>query len=138
MPDHLSVEEVRRVAELAARALAVRDRLVNKLYDLDLGDQPHGRGDRNPTDLDSLRILDSIGSPEYAALKDCIASLPRERREELTAVMMIGRGDYAAECWEDALAAARAVPDGDLDYVAEKAPLRDYLMKGLYELKLAE
>ena len=51
--------------------------------------------------------------------------------------MLIGRGDYAAGQWEEAVAAAQAVPDGsDIDYVAEKAPLRDYLMKGLYELKL--
>jgi hypothetical protein len=136
MLDQLSVEEVKRVADLAARALAVRDRLVNKLYDVDLGDQPRERGDRNPTDLDSLRILDSVGNADYAALKDHIASLSTEQRDELKTVMLIGRGDYAAERWDDAIAAARAVPDGDVEYVAEKAPLHDYLMKGLYELKL--
>ncbi|HEV7369827.1 DUF3775 domain-containing protein [Arenibaculum sp.] len=135
MLDQLSVEEVKRVADLAARALAVRDRLVNKLYDVDLGDQSRER-DRNPTDLDSLRILDSVGNADYAALKDHIASLSTEQRDELKAVMLIGRGDYAAERWDDAIAAARAVPDGDVEYVAEKAPLHDYLMKGLYELKL--
>jgi hypothetical protein len=135
MLDQLSVEEVKRVADLAARALAVRDRLVNKLYDVDLGDQSRER-DRNPTDLDSLRILDSVGNADYAALKDHIASLSTEQRDELKAVMLIGRGDYAAERWDDAIAAARAVPDGDIEYVAEKAPLHSYLMKGLYELKL--
>lgn len=136
MLNRLSTDQVRRVAELSATALAVRDRLVNKVYDLDLGDQTKER-DRNPTDFDSLQILDAIGSAEYRTLKDFIASLSSEEREELKAVMLIGRGDYAAGQWEEAIAAAQAVPDGsDVDYVAEKAPLRDYLMKGLYELKL--
>jgi hypothetical protein len=136
MLNRLSTDQVRRVAELSATALAVRDRLVNKVYDLDLGDQTKER-DRNPTDFDSLQILDSIGSAEYRTLKDFIASLSSEEREELKAVMLIGRGDYAAGQWDEAIAAAQAVPNGsDVDYVAEKAPLRDYLMKGLYELKL--
>lgn len=136
MLSRLSTEQVRRVAELSGSALAARDRLINKVYDLDLGDQTKER-DRNPTDFDSLQILDSIGNAEYRTLKDFIASLSTEEREELKAVMLIGRGDYAAGQWEQAVAAAQAVPDGsDIDYVAEKAPLRDYLMKGLYELKL--
>jgi Protein of unknown function (DUF3775) len=136
MLNRLSTDQVRRVAELSATALAVRDRLVNKVYDLDLGDQTKER-DRNPTDFDSLQILDAIDSAEYRTLKDFIASLSSEEREELKAVMLIGRGDYAAGQWDEAIAAAQAVPNGsDVDYVAEKAPLRDYLMKGLYELKL--
>lgn len=136
MLNRLSIDQVRRVAELSASALAARDRLVDKVYDLDLGDQTKER-DRNPTDFDSLWILESVGNAEYRILKDFIASLSSEEREELKAVMLIGRGDYAAGQWDKALAAAQALPDGgDIDYVAEKVPLRDYLMKGLYELKL--
>ena len=51
MLSQLSTEQVRRVAELSASALALRDRLINKVYDLDLGDQTKER-DRNPTDFD--------------------------------------------------------------------------------------
>ncbi|HSK38336.1 MAG TPA: DUF3775 domain-containing protein [Arenibaculum sp.] len=132
----LSVDQVKRVAELSAHAVQVRDRLVNKIYDLDLGEQPRER-DRNPTDLDSLQILDSVDSAEYRALKDYIGSLSAEQREELETVMLIGRGDFSAGQWDDAMATARSVPDAsDVTYVAEKVALRAYLMKGLYELKL--
>lgn len=138
MLSKLSVDDVRKVHDLSLDAVAVRDRLVNKVYQPDLGDQPQERGSRQPTDLDNLDVLDAIDSAEYRVLKEHIASLDPETRDELKALMLVGRGDHAAGDWDAALATARSVPgDGDADYLAEKASLPAYLMKGLYELKLA-
>ncbi|WP_207482086.1 DUF3775 domain-containing protein [Arenibaculum pallidiluteum] len=133
MLSKLSLDEVKRVHDLSLEALAARDRLVNKVYQADLGDQPLERGSRMPTDLDNLDVLNAVDSAEYRALKDYIEGLDSERREELKALMLIGRGDHAPAEWDEALAAARTIPQaGDADYLAEKASLSQYLMKGLY------
>jgi glycosyltransferase involved in cell wall biosynthesis len=59
-------------------------------------------------------------------------------RHELIAVMWIGRDDYVADEWDEAVTRARAASDsGDVDYISEKGPLHDYLTKGLFQLKLA-
>jgi hypothetical protein len=137
MLSKLSVDDVKKVRDLSTEARAARDRLVNKVYQPDLGDQPRERGSLMPTDLDNLDILNSVDSAEYRALKSCLEGLGPERREELKALLLVGRGDHAAGEWDEALATARTIPEaGDVDYIAEKASLPQYLMKGLYELKL--
>jgi len=137
MLSKLSLEDVQKVRDLSQGALAARDRLVNKVYQPDLGDQPDERGSQQPTDLDNLDILDAVDSPEYRALKSAIEDLSPEARDELKALMLVGRGDHAAADWEQALATGRVVPQaGDVDYLAEKASLSQFLSKGLYELKI--
>ena len=62
--------------------------------------------------------------------------LPPEARHELLAVLWIGRGDFAPREWEEALDEAQGrSTDDDVDYIAERGPLHDYLAKGLYLLK---
>lgn len=84
----------------------------------------------------TLGTLDAEpGSPALQALKERLAALAPEARQELMAVLWIGRGDYAAGNWDEALAEAqRRSHSGDVDYIAERGPLHDYLMKGLYLL----
>ncbi len=84
----------------------------------------------------TLGTLDAArGNPALRSLKERLAALSPEARQELLAVLWIGRGDYAAGDWEAALSEAqRRSAAGDVDYIAERGPLHDYLMKGLYLL----
>ncbi len=67
-----------------------------------------------------------------------IAELAPEARRELSAIAMVGRGDYAAREWDAALTAAEAQAREDEALVlAEDADLGPQLSKGLYQLKLA-
>lgn len=78
----------------------------------------------------------SAGNGPLAELKAQLALLSPEARQELMAVLWIGRGDFAPGEWEDALTEAqRRSTEGDVDYIAERGPLHDYLAKGLYLLK---
>lgn len=78
----------------------------------------------------------SVGNGPLKALKERLAALPPEARHELMAVLWIGRGDFAPREWEAALTEAQGrSTEGDVDYIAERGPLHDYLAKGLYLLK---
>ncbi len=137
MLSKLSIDDVHRIRELAQAAVADRDRVVNKVYQADLGEQALERGSQMPTDLDSLAILDATGSRDYQALREFLDGLAPEQREEVKALLLIGRGDFAPSQWGEAMDMGRTIPEaGDVDYIAEKASLAQYLMKGLYGLKL--
>ncbi|QJE73922.1 DUF3775 domain-containing protein [Aerophototrophica crusticola] len=132
----LDVDQVRRIAELARTAAEAHRKVIGGLNDIDLGEQTLERGSRNPTDLDTLSILDQVGRPEIGALRDAIGGLSEEQRQELKAAMLVGRGDFAAGEWDQAMDQAAQVPaSSDVDYLTEKVSLNDYLNKGLYALK---
>lgn len=137
MLNHLSVERVRAIADLAARAADAHRTVIGGLHDIDLGDQRAERGSRNPTDLDTLTLLDQTANhATLDALRAAIADLDEEARQELKATMLIGRGDFAAGEWDQAMDQAAQVPAGtDVEYVAEKLNLHDYLTKALFAMK---
>lgn len=138
MLNQISVDTVRQVARLADQAGDAQDRFLEGMRNIDLGDQPQGRGDRHPTALDTLDALAATGdSRQVDALRRSLSDLSPEERIELRAIMLIGRGDFAAGQWASAMIEAAAPPGTDsIDDLAEKIALHDYLMKGLYELKL--
>jgi hypothetical protein len=133
---HITVDEVKEIARLSNEARQAQDRLLNKVRVMDRNEDGALLSEQMLGTLDSLDV--SLDNPALNALKERIDALSDEARYELMAVMWIGRGDYSAGQWDDAIAQARAGSDaGDVDYISEKGPLHDYLAKGLYNLKLA-
>ena len=68
-------------------------------------------------------------------LRDAITELPGEIRRKLWALMVIGRGDYAAGEWESALARTETTADAEVIAGLMAEPyLHDRLAKALYEM----
>ena len=133
----IALDTVKRAADLASEAMEDRQRYVGGLRNIDLREQAAERGSRNPTDLDTLNLVPTEASAAIEALKYLLAGLTPEERIELRAVMMVGRGDYAANQWDEALTNAGSAPDANSSAdIAEKIELHDFLMKGLYALDL--
>jgi len=79
-----------------------------------------------------------VGAPEYLALRDAVAGLPRDIREKLWAVAETGRGQFAIMNWEIAVAEASGLSDAAIAArLLEDPDLHDVLRKGLYELGAA-
>lgn len=68
------------------------------------------RGEHNPS---GNVVLDGVlaAEPEYVALREAIAALPRNIREKLWVVAQVGRDDVAILSWDEALALASALVD---------------------------
>lgn len=61
-----------------------------------------------------------------------IAGLDAGEQVNLLALIMLGRGDYALEEWEDALVAARdSIDDRSADFMVGDPALPGYLLEGL-------
>jgi hypothetical protein len=137
MLHELDVLEARRIADLALDGRKVRDRLLEKVPDAQLGEPEPARGEHN---LSGNIALNGVlaAEPEYVALREAIAALPRDIREKLWVVAQIGRGEDTILGWGEALARASALADDDIvaDMIAEP-DLHEYLRKGLYELGAA-
>lgn len=137
MLHELDVLEARRIAELAGAVHAVRDRLLEKVPEAKLGEAPPARGIHDPVsalDLDPLLT----GTPEFAALRDALTTLPRETREKLWAIAQCGAAGFGNGQIEPALVEAAGMSDTAVDgsLLGEPA-LQRLLAKGLYRLGLA-
>lgn len=133
---HIGVADVRDIAELARQAREAQDRLLNKMRVQDRFE------DGKLIETEAMGTLDtldaSLGNRALDELKARIEVLSPEARHELMAVMWIGRGDFAAADWDRAIDQAASSADAStVDFIAERAPLHGYLLKGLYQLKLA-
>ena len=136
MLEHISVETVNEIAALARDASDAQDRLINKMKIMDRNDD----GDLTMEQIgDNLATLDATADSEaLLRLRERVRELSNEERLELMAAMYVGRGDFAAREWDEAMAQARADSDtGDVERIVEKASLHDDLKKALYELGLA-
>ena len=90
----------------------------------------------NPTDDGARAILeDTPDNPTAAELRDAILSLDQDEREELLALVWLGRGDYDRQSWREALAEARGSADArETRYLLGTPLLADYLEEGLAQL----
>ncbi len=71
-------------------------------------------------------------------LEQEIADLTPDARRELHAIFLIGRGEFSAREWEEALEAADGrANESEPRMLAERAGLGPQLSKGLYLLKLS-
>lgn len=90
----------------------------------------------NPSDDEDVDILDaSSDNPTRKELFAAIRSLNIDERQELLALMWVGRGDFSATEWEDALSMAAERDNGrEAKYLIGTPLLGDYLEEGLAAL----
>ena len=130
--------DIRRIAQLALKAGEAQDRaFVNTaVLELDEPHPPQGEG-RPVNDLGLAALPDD--EPTVRALRDAIDDAPDEFKRKLWVVSRIGNGDYAAGQWDQAIADAVLLPrSAFISELADEADLHDRLMKGLFELGIAE
>jgi hypothetical protein len=134
MLHELDVLEARHIADLALDARKVRDQLLEKIPERDLGEPVPARGEHNPNNNVMLDgVLDT--APAFVALQQALAALPREISEKLWALARTGRGEVTIQDWEQAIGSASLRTSGDIvaDLLGDP-DLHDHLHKGLYEL----
>jgi len=90
----------------------------------------------NPTDEGALAVLeDRSDDPAYDELTGFIDGLNEEEQINLVALTWLGRGDYTAAEWLDAVQAARDARSDHTDtYLIGIPLLGDYLEEGLSQL----
>lgn len=87
----------------------------------------------NPTDDQEAAVLeDNADDPALEELTRFLGSQNEDELEDLLALMWLGRGDYAFDEWDEALAAVRAMPNKHIvPYLLGTPTLADHLEEGL-------
>lgn len=87
----------------------------------------------NPSDDNAVDILEATtDNPTRQELAAALDTLNDDDRVELLALMWVGRGEFDAKEWRDALARAREVHNAtETDYLIGTPLLSDYLEQGL-------
>ncbi len=108
-------------------------------YDAEVPDDPDAADGSNAADDDERQILlDTPDNPTAQELRDAIEGLNLDEREELLALLWLGRGDYDAQGWREALRQARdAASSTEADYLLGTPLLGDYLEEGVEALGLS-
>ena len=108
-------------------------------FDAEVPVEPDAATGSDPPDDDERQILlDTPDNPTEQELRDAIDGLGRPERQELLALMWLGRGDYDAESWREALRQAGETMPTDLtDYLVGTPLLGDYLEEGASALGLS-
>lgn len=90
----------------------------------------------NATDDNDVDILDeSSDNPTLKELVAAIRSLNEDERVELLALMWVGRGDFSAAEWKEALSTANERHNGyEAKYLVGTPLLGDYIEEGLAAL----
>jgi hypothetical protein len=93
----------------------------------------------NAADDDEREILlDTPDNPTEQELRDAIDGLGIPERQELLALMWLGRGDYDAESWSEALQQARQTQSAsETTYLLGTPLLGDYIEEGVAALGLS-
>jgi len=93
----------------------------------------------NPTDDDQREVLeDYADDPTYAELVEAIEGLNEDEQVELVALAWLGRGDYEAAEWVQALEAAReAHNERTAGYLLGTPNLSDEIEEGLAKLGIS-
>ncbi|MDH3451919.1 MAG: DUF3775 domain-containing protein [Gammaproteobacteria bacterium] len=87
----------------------------------------------SPTDDWAVQVLaDHVDNPVYNELGSIIDDLEPDQQVSLVALMWVGRGDYDASEWQDALRyAAEAHNERTAEYLIATPLLAEYLREGL-------
>ncbi|MGN6448698.1 MAG: DUF3775 domain-containing protein [Brucella intermedia] len=90
----------------------------------------------NASDDNEVDILDaSLTNPTRKELFAAIRSLNIDERQELLALMWVGRGDFSPDEWDEALSTAADRDNGrEAKYLIGTPLLGDYLEEGLAAL----
>jgi Protein of unknown function (DUF3775) len=95
-------------------------------------------GSDSPDDDERQILLDTPDNPTMQELRDAIEGLNVDEREELLALTWLGRGDYDAASWPEALRQARETRTStEVDYLIGTPLLADYLEEGIAALGLS-
>lgn len=135
MLERVTVEDVKRISELAKAARDVRDEILRPVREQDLGQPKPARGKHDPAAALGLDPV-PFDHPTRKVLREAIDGLSTAARRELLALVWIGRGDYGPAELDKAFADTASITDLSVDRFTSEADLHDLLMKSLYELKL--
>src|ERR1700739_3957902 len=107
-------------------------------YDAEVPVDPDAATGSDSADDDEREILlDTSDNPTAQELRDAIDGLNIDEREELLALVWLGRGDYdAANCSEALQQARQTRPASETDYLLGTPLLADYLEEGVSGLGL--
>ncbi len=108
-------------------------------FDAEVPVEPDAATGSDPADDDERQILlDTPDNPTEQELHDAIDGLGIPERQELLALMWLGRGDYDADSWPEALReAAESTIASVTDYLVGTPLLGDYLEEGASALGLS-
>jgi hypothetical protein len=108
-------------------------------FDAEVPVEPDAAAGSDPPDDDEREVLlDTPDNPTEQELRDAIDSLGAAEQQELLALMWLGRGDYDAGSWREALRQAGETDIANLtDYLVGTPLLGDYLEEGAYALGLS-
>lgn len=126
-----------QIRALAEKALAVREAGEEKLRgvrDAAFGEPRPARRQPEPGADVAVDAL-SEGEPHRRAFVEALSSLPLPARRELWALVLIGRGDYGLDEWDQAVMEAGRLSDFDARVFLEQPDLHDHLMKAVYEIE---
>jgi len=108
-------------------------------FDAEVPVEPDAAAGSDPPDDDERQVLlDTPDNPTEQELRDAIDGLGPPERQELLALMWLGRGDYDADSWPEALREARDSTIASVtDYLVGTPLLGDYLEEGASALGLS-
>lgn len=108
-------------------------------YDAEVPTDPDAQDGSDAADDDEREILlDTPDNPTAQELRDALDGLNIDEREELLALLWLGRGDYDAQSWGEALRQARDTrTTTETDYLLGTPLLGDYLEEGVEALGLS-
>ena len=108
-------------------------------FDAEVPVEPDAATGSDPPDDDERQVLlDTPDNPTEQELRDAIDGLGVLERQEVLALMWLGRGDYDADTWPEALRQAEDTANQNLtDYLVGTPLLGDYLEEGASALGLS-
>jgi hypothetical protein len=108
-------------------------------FDAEVPIEPDAADGSDPADDDERQVLlDTPDNPSEEELRDAIDGLNTDEREELLALVSIGRGDFDAQGWREALRQVRDSGAATHTNGLVRTPLlADYLEAGIDALGLS-
>jgi Protein of unknown function (DUF3775) len=108
-------------------------------FDAEVPIEPDAATGSDPADDDERQILlDTPDNPTEQELRDAVDGLGDPERQEVLALMWLGRGDYDVDSWPEALREARESTIASVtDYLVGTPLLGDYLAEGASALGLS-
>jgi hypothetical protein len=106
-------------------------------FDMEVPSDPEEGSDAADDDEREI-LLDTPDNPTAQELEAAIDGLNIDEREELLALVWLGRGDHDAENWSEALRQVRQTQTStETAYLLGTPPLADYLEEGMSALGLS-